>query len=150
MLWVRVPPEPLNQHTRPRGAAWSARHSVTVEITGSNPVGDACYRSARYANRKSGEAQTFVTLSVGSTPTRATLRVVLLMAACKVVVAKQVRWMTRGSIPSRPTLARSSIGIRTSAPQAGKAGSILARVSSPTANRAGEQLIRRKVRRWDG
>ncbi len=40
--------------------------------------------------------------SVGSTPTRAT-GVVLLTAACKPVVAKQVRWTTRGSIPPQPT-----------------------------------------------
>jgi hypothetical protein len=25
----------------PRGAAWSARHPVTVEVMGSNPIGDA-------------------------------------------------------------------------------------------------------------
>jgi hypothetical protein len=53
---------------RPRGAAWSARLPVTQEIVGSNPIGDAF--AARYANWKSGEAQTFVT--VGSNPTRAT------------------------------------------------------------------------------
>lgn len=28
--------------SRPRGAAWSARHLVTVEIVGSNPIEDAC------------------------------------------------------------------------------------------------------------
>ena len=145
MLWVRVPPEPLKS-IRPRGAAWSARHPVTVEITGSNPVGDAgaglrpeaggcreflppasCPPAAPYANRQSGEAQTFVI--AGSTPACATWAV-FLTAACKPVVAKQVRWMTRGSIPSRPTAehsARSSIG-RTAAPQAVKAGSIPARV----------------------
>ena len=38
-LWVRVPPEPLT--TRPRGAVRSARHPVTVEIVGSNPIEDA-------------------------------------------------------------------------------------------------------------
>ena len=26
---------------RPRGAVWSARHPVTVEVVGSNPTGDA-------------------------------------------------------------------------------------------------------------
>jgi len=31
------------------------------------------------------------------------VRVVLLTAACKAVVAKQVRWMTRGPIPPRPS-----------------------------------------------
>ena len=40
MLWVRLPSELLTLTTRPRGAVWSARHPVTVEITGSNPVGD--------------------------------------------------------------------------------------------------------------
>ena len=64
--------------------------------------------AARYANRLSGEAQTFV--SAGSTPACATYRVVLLVAACKAVVTKQARWMTRGSIPSQPSAARSSIG----------------------------------------
>ena len=40
MLWVRVPPGPL-QKQRPRGAVWSARHPVKVEAVGSNPIGDA-------------------------------------------------------------------------------------------------------------
>ena len=39
MLWVRVPPEPFT--SRPRGAVRSARHPVTVEIVGSNPIEDA-------------------------------------------------------------------------------------------------------------
>src|SRR5262245_24931177 len=30
----------LTSHTRLRGAAWSARHPVTVEVAGSNPAGD--------------------------------------------------------------------------------------------------------------
>jgi hypothetical protein len=58
---------------------------------------------ARYANWQSGEAQTFVSLRVRLPP--APLRVVLLTAACKAVVAKQVRWTTRGPIPSQPTVA---------------------------------------------
>ena len=37
MLWVRVPPGPLETRC-PRGAAWSARLPVTQEIAGSNPV----------------------------------------------------------------------------------------------------------------
>lgn len=45
--------------TCPRGAARSARLPVTQEVVGSNPIGDAL-TTARYANRKSGEAQTFV------------------------------------------------------------------------------------------
>jgi hypothetical protein len=38
------------------------RHPVTVEIVGSNPIEDASRNRdrARYANRQSGEAQTFV------------------------------------------------------------------------------------------
>ncbi len=67
MLWVRVPPEPP-ENTSPRGAAWSARLCVKQEIVGSNPIGDAI--AARYANRQSSEAQTFVT--AGSTPACAT------------------------------------------------------------------------------
>ena len=73
MLWVRIPPEPLKRKLCPRGAAWSARLPVTLEIVGSNPIGDASI--ARYANRKSGEAQTFVTLWVRLPP-------VLLIGLC--------------------------------------------------------------------
>ena len=72
MLWVRLPPEPLRTITNdqwPRGAAWSARLPVTQEIAGSNPV-EVAWKMARYANRQSGEAQTFVT--AGSTPACAT------------------------------------------------------------------------------
>lgn len=47
MLWVRLPPGPLPT-IRPRGAVWSARHAVNVEIAGSNPVEGA--EMARYAN----------------------------------------------------------------------------------------------------
>ena len=81
--------------------------------------------AARYANWLSGEAQTFV--SAGSTPACATDRVVLLVAACKAVVTKQARWMTRGSIPSQPTAARSSSG-RMRDPHSRDAGSTPARV----------------------
>ena len=59
-------------------------------------------RSARYANRHSGEAQTFVTLWVRLPPVSLD-RVVFSAAACKAVVVKQAEWTTRGSIPSRPT-----------------------------------------------
>ena len=72
MPWVRLPPEPLQRITNdqwPRGAAWSARLPVTQEIVGSNPI-EVAGRMARYANRQSGEAQTFVT--AGSTPALAT------------------------------------------------------------------------------
>jgi hypothetical protein len=66
MLWVRIPPELLQRKLCSRGAAWSARLPVTQEIVGSNPIGDASI--ARYANRKSGEAQTFATLWVRLPP----------------------------------------------------------------------------------
>ena len=55
MLWVRVPPGPLETH-RPRGAAWSARLPVTQDdhpsggARGSNPVEGA--RDDRGAVRK--------------------------------------------------------------------------------------------------
>ena len=67
---------------------------------------------------------------MGSTPTRATQWVVLLAAGCKPVVAKQVRWATRGSIPSRPTdiTARWSSGRMRDSHSRG-AGSIPARVT---------------------
>ena len=72
MLWVQIPPEPLrtiSNNQWPRGAAWSARLPVTQEIVGSNPI-EVAWKMARYANRQSGEAQTFVT--AGSTPACAT------------------------------------------------------------------------------
>ena len=34
LLWVL-------KRIRPRGAVWSARHPVKVEVVGSNPIGDA-------------------------------------------------------------------------------------------------------------
>ena len=51
---------------RPRGAARSARLPVTQEIVGSNPIGDA--KTARYANRQSDEAQTFMIVQVRLLP----------------------------------------------------------------------------------
>ena len=118
--------------------------------------------TARYANRQSGEAQTFV--HAGSTPACATvdysrlrptmsirhsfvirhsdfviyLRGCVPTAACKAVVKKQVRRMTRGSIPSQPIwLSRAGtakarpvrLSDRTPASQAGKASSIPARAA---------------------
>ena len=52
MLWVRVPPGPLETRC-PRGAAWSARLPVTQEIAGSNPVEGAFENSG--AVRKSAK-----------------------------------------------------------------------------------------------
>ena len=58
MLWVQIPPELLSI-TPVLVEQRSARLPVTQEIVGSNPIWDAC-NIARYANRQSGEAQTFV------------------------------------------------------------------------------------------
>ena len=46
-------------------------------------------------------------------------RVVLLTAACKAVVVKEVRWMTKGSIPSQPTYGPFVYRFRMPAPHAG-------------------------------
>ena len=46
----------------PRGAARSARHPVTVEIMGSNPIGDAW---AKWWNRQTRDAQTVVPSGMG-------------------------------------------------------------------------------------
>src|ERR1700677_4000540 len=40
---------------RPRGAAWSARHPVKVEIVGSNPIGGALEMSKHGTVRKSAK-----------------------------------------------------------------------------------------------
>ena len=125
MLWVRVPPGPF-ETDRPRGAAWSARLPVTQEIAGSNPV-EGAWKKARYANRQSGQAQTLVVCGFDSRLRH--FRVVLLTAACKAVVAKEVRWMTRGSIPSQPTDGPFVYRHRMPDPRSGEAGSIPARAT---------------------
>ena len=51
----------------PRGAARSARHPVTVEIVGSNPIEDV-FENGTVRKRQSGEAQTFVSLRVQLPP----------------------------------------------------------------------------------
>src|SRR5271165_6787378 len=56
-------------------------------------------------------------------------RAVLLTAACKAVVLKEVRWLTRGSIPSQPTYGPLVYRFRMPAPHAGEAGSIPARAA---------------------
>jgi hypothetical protein len=99
MPWVRVPPEPLFENSsvlveQPGVLACLSRRRSRVQIPSRT-------LAARYANWLSGEAQTFV--SAGSTPACATDRVVLSAAVCRTVVSKQAEWMTRGSIPSRPT-----------------------------------------------
>ena len=50
MLWVRVPPGPLEIRC-PRGAAWSARLPVTQEIAGSNPV-EGAYGAVRKPEKR--------------------------------------------------------------------------------------------------
>jgi hypothetical protein len=64
MLWVRVPPELLDDYVLVEQR--SARHPVTVEIVGSNPIEDA--ETARYAIGKAAKLKP--SWSVGSTPTR--------------------------------------------------------------------------------
>ncbi len=55
-LRVRLPPEPFT--SRPRGAVGSARHPVTVEIMGSNPIEDAFHGAVRnLAKRRSSNQQ---------------------------------------------------------------------------------------------
>ena len=72
MLWVRIPPELLNKTS----SSWSS-----LECSPACHAGDRGFKShrgrsiARYANRKSGEAQTFVTLWVRLPP-------VLLIGSC--------------------------------------------------------------------
>jgi hypothetical protein len=67
MLWVRVPPEPLNENfvlaEQPGVLVALSRRRSWVQI----PSGTL---AARYANRQSSEAQTFVT--AGSNPACAT------------------------------------------------------------------------------
>src|SRR3990172_13261969 len=107
MLWVRVPPEPLAVFLKllPPCARLPPGKRAQLLVLVEQPGVLACLSrrrsrvqipsrtlAARYANRLSGEAQTFV--SAGSTPACATDRVVLLVAACKAVVTKQARWAT--------------------------------------------------------
>ncbi len=124
MLWVRPPPGPLETHC-PRGAAWSARLPVTQEIAGSNPVEGANVGAVRKPEKRPSSNLG----DCGFDSRLRHLRVVLLTAACKAVVAKEVRWMTRGLIPSQPTDGPFVYRHRTSAPHAGKAGSTPARAT---------------------
>ena len=87
MLWVRLPPEPLRTITTM--ASWSS-----LECSPACHAGYHGFKSRRgrlkmawYANRQSGEAQTFVT--AGSTPALATFGLCFLTAACKAVVMKK-------------------------------------------------------------
>jgi hypothetical protein len=123
MLRVRIPPGPL-ETSCPRGAAWSARLPVTQEIAGSNPV-EGAYGAVRKAEKRPSSNLG----DCGFDSRLRHLRVVLLTAACKAVVAKEVRWMTRGSIPSQPTDGPFAYRHRMPASQAGGAGSIPARAT---------------------
>ena len=119
MLRVRIPPEPSHR-SRPRGAAWSARHPVTVEVAGSNPVGDAGIRTARYANRQSGQAQTLVILWVRLPPVLLAAGLLGWCSSRRPVnpLPSSCEAEGEGSTPSPPTdgsrQARSSIGQDTS------------------------------------
>ena len=74
-------------------------------------------------------------------------RVVLLAAACKAVVVKEVRWLTRGSIPSQPIYGPFVYRFRTPAPHAGEAGSIPARAAEEHGQVAQLEDARRSERR---
>ena len=135
MLWVRIPPEPLIRHVlaeQPGVLATLSRWRSGVRI----PSGTL----ARHGTQFGKAAKLKPSCVAGSTPARATHRVAFLTAACKAAVAKQVRWMTRGSIPSQPNamFANSDGPLvyrhRTPASHAGKMGSIPMRV---TQNRPG-------------
>ena len=123
---------------RPRRAARSARLPVAQETAGSNPAGGACRRNG--AVRKTAKRR-----SSNLRDLRVRLPPAPLAGLCssrrpvKPLSEKQVRWTTRGSIPSQPTwpallAARPKHGsfvyrYRTSALQAGEAGSTPARAA---------------------
>jgi hypothetical protein len=131
----------------PRRAARSARHPVKVEITGSNPVGDAFLKTARYANRKSGAttairggARTFVILRVRLPPVPLETRVgwaLACLGGCNPPASPvPVRAPNRPRRPdwSLPDALKKGNGpfvyrFRTAASHAAKAGSIPARVT---------------------
>ena len=137
-LSFSLPPSSLILRPRPRGAARSARLPVEQEIAGSNPAGDACRRNG--AVRKTAKRR-----SSNLRDLRVRLPPAPLAGLCssrrpvKPLSEKQVRWTTRGSIPSQPTwpsllAARPKHGPfvyrhRTPAPQAGEAGSTPARAT---------------------
>jgi hypothetical protein len=80
---------------RPRGAAWSARHPVKVEIVGSNPIGGALEMSKHGAVRKpakrpsSNLGDLWVRLPLVSLSDGIDRRVVFFTAACKAVAIKK-------------------------------------------------------------
>ena len=130
MLWVRVPPELLEKNDRPRGAAWSARDPVTVEIAGSNPAGDAL-KTARYANWQSGQAQTLVNCGFDSRLRHCTKYASVGHRQAQVAVTHPPSGFA-GSTPARRTAIQHGPFVyrfRTLAPQARRAGSIPARVT---------------------
>ncbi len=57
---------------RPRGAVWSARHPVKVEVVGSNPIEDASFDLVNRHGTQIGKAAKLKPLWFGgSTPSRA-------------------------------------------------------------------------------
>ena len=136
MLWVRVPPELLEKNDRPRGAAWSARDPVTVEIAGSNPAGDAL-KTARYANWQSGHrprfarCPTLVNCGFDSRLRHCTKYASVGHRQAQVAVTHPPSGFA-GSTPARRTGKQHGPFVyrfRTRAPQARRAGSIPARVT---------------------
>jgi hypothetical protein len=64
---IENPKSEIENPSCPRGAVWSARHPVTVEIRGSNPLGDA---DTRRGTQFGKAAKLKPSWCVGSTPTR--------------------------------------------------------------------------------
>ncbi len=154
-MMVRLHPGPLgtmmNAECRQPNSSFITQHSSflpsswsSLECSPACHAGDRGFKSrrgrfgemARYANRQSGQAQTLVT--AGSTPACATFGLCSSRRPVTPLSENEVRWMTRGSIPSQPTwLSRAGatkarpvrLSDRTAASQAGKASSILARAA---------------------
>ena len=109
MLRVRIPPEPLTCRPSQSSPECSpARHAGDHGFESRR--GRCRQDTARYANRQSGEAQTFV--SAGSTPACATWKPCVGWAPVSPTDCKSAASGCAGSTPARRTfpMARSSIG----------------------------------------
>ena len=113
---------------------------------GSNPI-EVAWIMARYANRQSGEAQTFVT--AGSTPACATGTTCVGWASASPSDCKSLATGFVGSTPARRTDERGPFfyRFRMPAPHAGEAGSIPARAAQATRPCGGMADTRRSERR---
>ena len=114
MLWVQIPPEPLRMVTNdqwPRGAAWSARLPVTLEITGSNPVEVAFGRHG--AVRKPAKRPSSNLGDCGFNSRLRHSKICVGWASVSLTDCKSAATGCAGSTPTRRTenMARSSIGI---------------------------------------